>query len=30
MSVEGRGEVYLMSRFVGEQWEQVAGELAGG
>jgi hypothetical protein len=27
MSVEGRGGVFLMSRFVGGQWEQLANEL---
>jgi len=29
MQVDGRSEMFLMSRFVGEQWEQLAGELAG-
>ena len=28
MTVDGRQEVFLMSRFVGEQWEHVAQELA--
>jgi hypothetical protein len=26
--VEGRSEVFLMSRFVGQQWEQLANQLA--
>jgi len=28
MSVDGRDEVFLMSRFVGEQWEQVARQVS--
>ena len=28
MSVDGRDEVFLMSRFVGQQWEQVASQVA--
>jgi hypothetical protein len=28
MSVDGRDEVFLMSRFVGEQWEQVASQVS--
>ena len=28
MRVEGRSEVFLMSRFVGQQWEQLANQLA--
>jgi hypothetical protein len=29
MKLEGRDEVYLMSRFVGEEWEQALREAAG-
>jgi Domain of unknown function (DUF4340) len=28
MRIDGRTEVFLMSRFVGSQWEQLAGQLA--
>jgi hypothetical protein len=29
MRLEGRGEVYLMPRFVGEKWEQALREAGG-
>jgi len=30
MKLEGRDQVYLMSRFIGEEWEQAIREAAGG
>jgi hypothetical protein len=29
MKLQGRDEVYLMSRFIGEEWEQALREAAG-
>jgi hypothetical protein len=29
MKLRGQGEVYLMSRFVGQEWEQALQEAAG-
>jgi len=30
MKVDGRDEVYLMARFIGEEWEKTLREMAGG
>jgi hypothetical protein len=30
MQLEGRDQVYLMSRFIGEEWEQALREATGG